>query len=112
MTKDSISCVQMGCKNYRVSNQGDPDRLRIIPEIGLPRFPILCHIGTPCFAVRREWALESPWQDKPNHDFEFINTICQKYKPKIMISVGMQVEVDGLLGKVKDWVSRPPFYRG
>jgi hypothetical protein len=85
----------------------------LIPEIGLPYFPIICHVGTPCVMVPRKWALEDPWRYEPEHDFRFIKRIVEKHKPEIHIKHGLQVDVDGLITKgVRDWVSIPPFFRG
>jgi len=108
---DVIHVVQMSCTEYRQS-LGDPTRVKLIPEVGLPQFPMVCHIGTPCFIVPRKWALEEPWREEPNHDFQFIKRICERYHPRIRIIPGMQVDVDGkVIGNMKDWVSQPPFYR-
>lgn len=110
---DSVVVVQMSCQESRMAHQGDPTRIRLIPEIGLPGFPICCHVGTPCFLCSRAWALEDPWQHEPEHDYRFIKRICEKHNPLIRIIPGMQVDVDGLvIGSLKDWVSMPPFYRG
>jgi len=106
-----IPVVQMTCSEYRQS-RGDPTRIKLIPEVGLPQFPMICHVGTPCFAVRREWAFEEPWRDEPEHDFRFILRICEKYHPGVRFIPGMLVDVDGLVLKgMKDWVSMPPFVR-
>lgn len=112
-TKNStITIVQMSCQQSRMYKNGDPDIILLVPEIGLYAFPVCCHIGTPCFIVRREWAVEEPWQHEPEHDFRFIKRICEKFRPEIRIVGGMQVDVDGLVIKgMKDWVSIPPFYR-
>lgn len=112
-TRDnSISVVQMTCQESRMYRGGSPERIVLIPEIGLPTFPIICHVGTPCFIVKREWAVENPWQHEPEHDFRFIKRIIDKYNPQIHLIAGMQVDVDGLvLRGARDWVSFPPFYR-
>jgi len=104
--------VQMSCSEYRQSH-GDPTRIKLIPEVGLPMFPMICHVGTPCFAVRREWAVAEPWQNEPEHDFRFIKRICERFHPQVRIIAGMLVDVDGLVVKgLNDWVSMPPFIRG
>ena len=103
--------VQMSCSEYRQS-RGDPTRIKLIPEVGLPYFPMICHVGTPCFAVRKEWAVAEPWQDEPEHDFRFIKRICERFNPQIRLIPGMQIDVDGLvLRGMRDFVSNPPFYR-
>jgi hypothetical protein len=91
---------------------GSPDRIVLIPEVGLPTFPMICHVGTPCFMVPRKWALEEPWQHEPEHDFRFIKRIMDKFKPQVFFSPRMLVDVDGLvLRGLRDWVDFPPFYR-
>lgn len=108
---DMIHVVQMSCSESRQS-RGDPTRIKLIPEVGLPGFPMACHVGTPCFIVPRDWALQCPWQEVTDHDFHFIRNICEQFKPTIRIFPGMQVDVDGLvIGTMKDWVTQPPFYR-
>lgn len=109
---NSIGVVQMSCQESRMYKNGDPDQITLIPEAGLPYFPIICHVGTPCFMVPTPWAKEDPWQEEPEHDFRFILRICKKYKPRIRMEYSMQVDVDGLVIKnMRDWVSIPPFYR-
>ena len=113
MTENAVSVVQMSCSEARIYKDGKPERIKLVPEVGLPFFPIMCHVGTPCFMVPRKWALEDPWRHEPEHDFRFIKRICDKHKPQIQIKHGMQVDVDGLVIKgLKDWVSMPPFNRG
>lgn len=108
-----LNVVQMSCQESRMFKNGDPTRIRLIPEVGLPTFPIICHVGTPCFMVKRIWAEEMPWREEPEHDFRFINRIVDKYEPAVRLVPGMVVDVDGLvLGGMADWVSIPPFYRG
>lgn len=108
----SISVVQMSCSENRMYKNGDPNRTVLIPEVGMPGFPICCHVGTPCFAVPRKWALESPWQHEPEHDYRFIARICEKYRPAVHFNGGMMVDVDGVVTRgVRDWVSKPPFWR-
>jgi glycosyltransferase involved in cell wall biosynthesis len=108
-----ITVVQMSCSEAKIFRNGDPNKFRLIPEIGLPTFPIICHVGTPCFCIKREWALAEPWRHEPEHDFRFIRRICERFKPVVQIVGGMQVDVDGLVVKnMRDWVSVPPFYRG
>lgn len=110
--ENRINIVQMSCQESRMFRDGDPSRIRCIPEVGLPTFPIICHVGTPCFIVKREWALECPWQHESEHDFRFIYRICQKYHPQVALIPEMVVDVDGLVIQgMKDWVSIPPFYR-
>jgi hypothetical protein len=112
MTENSISVVQMSCQESRMYLNGSPDRIVLIPEIGLPTFPIICHVGTPCFMVPRKWALENPWQHEPEHDYKFIKRIVDKYQCQVNFTPGMMVDVDGLvLRGMKDFVDMPPFYR-
>ena len=112
MTENSISVVQMSCQESRMYLNGNPDRIVLIPEIGLPTFPIICHVGTPCFMVPRKWALENPWQHEPEHDYRFIKRIVDKYQPQVNFTPGMMVDVDGLMLRgMKDFVDMPPFYR-
>jgi len=107
-----ISVVQMSCQESRMYKNGNPNRIVLIPEVGLPGFPIICHVGTPCFIVKREWALECPWEHEPEHDFRFIHRIVEKYKPQVNFIGGMAVDVDGLVTRgMKDFVSHPPFFR-
>ena len=109
---NTITIVQMSCPQSRIYKNGDPDQIVLIPEIGLHYFPVCCHVGTPCFILKREWAVEEPWQHEPEHDFRFIKRICEKFNPVVQIIGGMQIDVDGLVTKgMKDWVSIPPFYR-
>lgn len=107
-----INVVQMSCQESRMYKNGREDHIVLIPEVGLPGFPICCHVGTPCFLVKREWALQEPWQHEPEHDFRFIKRIVHRFKPTIRVIPGMQVDVDGLVIQgMKDWVSIPPLYR-
>jgi glycosyltransferase involved in cell wall biosynthesis len=109
---DMISVVQMSCQESRMYRNGNPNRIILIPEIGLHEFPVICHVGTPCFIVKRAWALECPWQHEPEHDYRFIKRIVEKYQPRIQISGGMLVDVDRLVTRgLRDWVTHPPFYR-
>jgi len=111
--ENMIAVTQMSCQESRMYRNGQPGRIVLIPEVGVYTFPIICHVGTPCFTVRRTWAMECPWQHEPEHDFRFIKRICEKYHPTINIIPGMQVDVDGLVLKgLQDWVSHPPFFRG
>ena len=107
-----VACVQMSCQKSRMYLDGSKDEWVLIPEIGLPHFPLICHIGTPCFCVPREWALAEPWRHEPEHDYRFIKRICERFHPEVRIIGGMSVDVDGLvLRGLRDWVSNPPFYR-
>jgi glycosyltransferase involved in cell wall biosynthesis len=113
MTENSVSVVQMSCQESRIYRDGDPKRIVFLPETGLMQFPQICHVGTPCFMVPTKWAKENPWQHVSEHDFHFINTIVQRYKPQVLIHPVCCVDVDSLMiGTLKDWVSIPPFYRG
>ena len=113
MRENTISVVQMSCQESRMFRDGDPKRIRLIPEVGLKTFPVICHVGTPCVMMPRSWALEDPWRHEPEHDFRFFKRVCEKHRPMILINHGMQVDVDGLVLKgMKNWVSAPPFYRG
>jgi len=110
--ENTISVVQMSCQESRMYRNGDPNRIILIPEIGLNFFPVICHVGTPCFMVPRAWAVDLPWQHEPEHDFRFIKRIVEKYKPQVNLVGGMQVDVDGLVTRgMRDFVSIPPFYR-
>jgi len=107
-----IGVVQMSCSEDRMMKNGDPTRIRLVPEAGLPYFPIICHVGTPCFCLPTSWARENPWQHEPEHDYRFIKRIIEKYKPQIRFTGGMCVDVDSkVVGSLRDWVSKPPFYR-
>ena len=112
-TRDNvITVVQMSCQESRMYKNGSPDRTVLVPEAGLPFFPIICHMGTPCFVVKREWALAEPWRHEPEHDFRFIKRIMDRYKPSVRFAGGMQVDVDGIVTRgIRDFVSRPPFWR-
>jgi glycosyltransferase involved in cell wall biosynthesis len=113
LTEDSISVVQMSCQESRIYRNGNPRRIILVPEVGLTEFPVICHVGTPCFVVPRKWALEDPWQHESEHDFRFILRIVQKHKPQINMHYGHFVDVDSaVIGDILDWVSVPPFYRG
>jgi glycosyltransferase involved in cell wall biosynthesis len=112
-TEDTIKLVQMTCQESRIYKNGNPRRIILVPEVGLSDFPVICHIGTPCFLLPRKWALEDPWRHESEHDFRFIKRIVEKHKPKVLMNYGMLVDVDGLVVEdLKDWVSIPPFYRG
>ena len=107
-----IGVVQMSCQQSRMYKDGDPEIIVLVPEIDIHMFPVICHVGTPCYIVKREWAVEEPWRHEPEHDFRFIKRICEKFKPMVQITGGMQIDVDGLvIGQMRDWVSFPPFYR-
>ena len=109
---DTVNVVQMSCQESRMYKNGSPDRIVLVPEVGLPTFPMICHVGTPCFIVKKEWAIEDPWQEEPEHDFRFILRIMKKHNPKVRLISGMLVDVDGLVIKgMRDWVSHPPFFR-
>ena len=108
---NTINVVQMACLASRISNRDRPDRIRLIPEVGLPEFPVRCHVGTPCFIVKRSWALENPWRNEPDHDFFFIKRICDRYHPNVKFIASMQVDVDGIISPDSDWVTFPPMVR-
>jgi glycosyltransferase involved in cell wall biosynthesis len=111
-SENMMSVVQMSCQESRIYRDGKPDRIILVPEVGMP-FPTICHVGTPCFMVPLKWAQEDPWQHEPEHDFRFLKRMILKHKPLVSINYGMQVDVDGLVIKgMKDFVSKPPFYRG
>lgn len=113
MQEGVINVVQMSCSEERMFKNGDPTRIKLVPEVGLSQFPVICHVGTPCFIVPLKWAQEDPWQEEPEHDFRFIKRIVEKHKPMINLRAGMSVDVDGLVIQgMKDWVSHAPFYRG
>jgi len=110
---NAITIVQVTCQQSRIYKNGKPETTILIPEIDLPYFPICCHVASPSSIVKREWALAEPWRHEPNHDYEFIKRICNRFKPEINIIGGMQVDIDGAVIKdLKDWVTIPPFYRG
>jgi len=109
----SIGVVQMNCPEYKINGK-HTSRFRLIPEVDLKAFPVPCHIGTPCFAVPRQMAVDNPWQSESDHlhDFHFIQRICEKYKPVIHLEPGWSVDVDGAqVGRIRDWVSKPPYWR-
>jgi glycosyltransferase involved in cell wall biosynthesis len=109
---NTISLVQMSCQESRMFRNGDPNTIRLIPEIDLKQFPVCCHVGTPCFCLPREWALAEPWRHEPEHDYRFIKRICDKFHPNIRITGGMNIDVDGVVIKgMRDFVTIPPFYR-
>jgi glycosyltransferase involved in cell wall biosynthesis len=111
--ENTIAVVQMSCQESRMYKNGSPNRITCVPEVGLPFFPIICHVGTPCFMVPRKWAVAEPWQAEPEHDFRFIKRIVERFKPQINMIPQMMVDVDGLvLRDLRDWVSHPPFFRG
>lgn len=113
ISNNMVSVIQMSCQESRMFKNGDPNRIRLVPETGLPYFPIVCHMGTPCFCLPTTWALAEPWQHEPEHDFRFIKRIVEKYHPQIRFQGGCQVDVDGLMLRgLRDWVSKPPFFRG
>jgi glycosyltransferase involved in cell wall biosynthesis len=113
LIENSISVVQMSCQESRIYRNGDPHRIILVPEVGLSVFPMICHVGTPCFALPLKWAIEDPWRHEPEHDFRFIKRIVEKHQPQVYIRYGMLVDVDDLvLQGMTDWVSIPPFYRG
>jgi len=113
MSDNAISVCQMTCQLSRMRRDGDPTKFVLVPEVGLPTFPIICHFGTPCVMLPRQWALDNPWQHEPEHDYRFIKRLVEKYKPEIRFTPGMVVDVDSqVVGTMRDWVSRPPFFRG
>jgi len=112
ISDNSIVVVQMSCQTSRIYKDGSPDRTILVPEIGLPTFPIICHVGTPCFCLPTFYARTEPWRHEPEHDFRFIKRICDKFHPEIRIIGGMMIDVDSkVIGTLRDWVSIPPFYR-
>jgi glycosyltransferase involved in cell wall biosynthesis len=106
-----ISVVQMACRESRMYKNGDVNKFVMIPEIGNFNFPVICHVGTPCFVVKRSWVLAEPWRYEPEPDFRFIKRICEKFNPVVQIIGGVQVDVDGFIRGMRDWVTTPPFYR-
>ena len=114
MTESRISAVQVACRKSRISKNGDPNQIAIIPEIGLPTFPMVCHVDTACLLVPRKWALKDPWKfDGNTGDFTFLKRIIERNKPEIVMNNGVQADLDGIFTKgIRDWVSIPPFYRG
>lgn len=112
MQENTIAVCQMSCSEGRMYKNGDPTRIRLIPEIGLPFFPMICHVGTPCVLCPRLWALEDPWRHEPEHDYRFIKRIVDKHRPQILFHAGHFVDVDGLVIKnLRDWVTIPPYNR-
>jgi glycosyltransferase involved in cell wall biosynthesis len=113
MTESRISVVQVACAESRIKRNGSPTKIAIIPEIGLPTFPMVCHIDTACFLVPRKWALKDPWKyDGNTGDFTFLKRIIERNKPEIVMNNGVQADLDGLFTRgIRDWVSIPPFYR-
>ena len=113
MQENMVSVVQMSCQETRIYRDGDSKKTRLVPEIGLRAFPVICHVGTPCVLLPRKWALEDPWRHEPEHDFRFFKRIVEKHKPLILFKAGMQVDVDGITLKgLKNWVTVPPYHRG
>jgi len=113
ITPVRLSVVQVTCAESRIFRNGSPTRIAIIPEIGLPTFPIVCHVDTASCLFPRKWVLEEPWRYEPEHDFRLIKRIIEKHHPEILIHNGIQVDLDGLFTKnLRDWVTLPPFYRG
>lgn len=112
MSNKSITVVQMSCQESRIYRNGNPERTILVPEIDIHQFPVICHVGTPCFCVPKEWAIAEPWRHEPEHDFRFIKRICDRFNPIVQIIGGMLVDVDGIVTRgIRDWVSKPPFYR-
>jgi Glycosyltransferases involved in cell wall biogenesis len=112
MRKNSIVVTQMACPESRIYKNGDPNNIVLIPEIDLPFFPVICHVGTPCSCLPTAWAKAEPWRHEPEHDYRFIKRICDRFHPQVQIVGGMMIDVDGLTVKnMHDWVSMPPFYR-
>jgi glycosyltransferase involved in cell wall biosynthesis len=112
-SENSIGVVQMNIAEHKINGR-QTGQFRLIPEADLKMFPVPCHVGTPCFAVPRTWALDNPWQSEPDHlhDFHFIQRICERYHPSVHIAPGWSVDVDGCqVGQLRDWVSKPPYYR-
>ena len=97
-----LTVVQMMCPESRCVRNGRDNYYLNIPEIGIP-IPSLCHIGTPCFVVKREWAMDLPWRDEPNHDYHFYKRIVDKYKPEIFLNPVVMVDVDGKIIGGKVW---------
>jgi glycosyltransferase involved in cell wall biosynthesis len=113
VSEKAITVVQMSCQESRIYRNGNPRHIVLVPEVGLSEFPVICHVGTPCFVLPRRWALEDPWRHEPEHDFRFIKRIVEKHRPQIYMRYGMFVDVDSLvIGDLADWVSIPPFFRG
>ena len=109
---DRITVTQMAIPKSKVNGKQSGE-ITIVPESVLTMFPVLCHCGTPTAAVKTVWAQNFPWQDIPNHDYEFYAEIIKWVKPPVSKIEGAVVDVDGCLTKgLKDWVSKPPFYRG
>lgn len=111
--ENSITVTQVACSESRIYKNGKPDRIVVIPEIGLPTFPIICHVDTANFMLPIKWALENPWIPEPENDFRMIKRVVEKYKPTIFIKNGIHADLDGLVTKgLRDWVTVPPFLRG
>ena len=113
MQDNMITVTQMTCSEARMYRNGSPHRTKLVPEVGLPTFPVICHVGTPCAMLPRKWAVEEPWRHEPEHDFRFLKRIVERFHPLISFRAGMNVDVDSLvIGTLKDWVTVPPFFRG
>jgi glycosyltransferase involved in cell wall biosynthesis len=109
----TISVVQIAVKEARVYKNGDPEKIVFIPEIGLPQFPMMGHISTQSFLVKRDWVVQEPWRDEPEHDIRLLRRLIEKFKPTINITFRVEADIDGIFVRdLKDWVSNPPFYRG
>lgn len=112
MTPNKISVVQVACKESRLFKNGNPNKIAVIPEIGLPTFPIICHVDTANCIFPRKWVLEDPWRYEPEHDYQLIKRIIEKHRPEILMKNGIQADLDGIFVKgIKDFVSIPPYFR-
>lgn len=104
----SITVVQISCQKSRIYKNGSPDEIILIPEVGVPIFPMECHVGAPSSIVRREWALAEPWRHEIDHDYWFYKRIMDHFRPTVYFVGGMLVDIDGLVIRgMKDWLSKP-----
>lgn len=107
-----VTVVQMQVTKNKVFKNGNPKETTLIPAYGMDIFPVVCHVGTPCCAVRTEWANAWPWRDIKDHDYHFFAEIIKNLHFKVSKIPGAVVDVDGaVIGKLKNWVSKPPFIR-
>lgn len=92
----TISVVQIAVKEARVYKNGDPEKIVFIPEIGLPQFPMMGHISTQSFLVKRDWVVQEPWRDEPEHDIRLLRRLIEKFKPTINITFRVEADIDGI----------------
>lgn len=108
-----LNCVQMTATDHQIRGNLIHNHITLIPEVGDPKSPQICHFGTPCMIYKKEWALVIQWRNEPNNDFIFCYNIVNRFHPHVTLHPGMRVDVKSqVIGNLKDWVTIPPFYRG